>query len=73
VSNPSNTIITEFGILAYISADDLDEALQRLDGTLLVSRVNGAREVGYAGVSGDQSEDLPVYCAFTYDGRVPVS
>ncbi len=66
----SSTIITADGVLAYISADDLEEALQRLDGTLIVRRVSGVQKVPYAGAEGDHDEELPPYCTFTYDGRV---
>ncbi len=66
----SNTVITECGALAYISADDVDEAVQRLGGTLLAHRVCGVWDVKYKGLPGDTDEDLAPYCAFAYDGRV---
>ena len=63
-------IITSAGVLAYVSADDLEEALQRLDVTLLVCQVSGVRNVNYAGADGDREEDLPLCWAFTYYRQV---
>lgn len=67
---PSNTVITDNGALAHISADELEIALQRFDGALFGLSISGVRNVAYLGLPGDILEELPAYCAFTYDGRV---